>query len=70
MAIECGIAVMFDAGLDQCGSVEVAMEDSPEALTGRWLKGCDQPPALVWLGRVGLCEDHVLRMWPELAVPD
>jgi hypothetical protein len=68
MAIVRGIAVMFDAGPDQCGAVEVAMEEGGDVLAARCLKGCDQPPAFVWLGQVGLCEDHVLRMWPELGV--
>jgi hypothetical protein len=67
VAIVRGIAVMFDAGTEQCGAVEIAMEDGGNVLGARALAGCDQPPAMVWLGQVGLCEDHVLRMWPELA---
>ena len=68
MAIVRGIAVMFDAGTDQCGAVEIAMENGGDLLVARALAGCDQPPAMVWLGQVGLCEDHILRMWPELGV--
>jgi hypothetical protein len=68
VAIVRGIAVMFDAGPDQCGAVEIAMEDRGDTLEYRHLAGCDRPPTLVWLGQVGLCEDHVLRMWPELGV--
>ena len=59
---------MFDAGTDQCGAVEIAMEDGGDVLAARALAGCDQPPAMVWLGQVGLCENHILRMWPELSV--
>jgi NADH:ubiquinone oxidoreductase subunit E len=66
VAIVRGIAVMFDAGPDQCGAVEVAMDGDGDVLGVRCLQDCDQPPVLVWLGQVGLCEDHVLRMWPEL----
>jgi hypothetical protein len=66
VAIVRGIAVMFDAGPDQCGAVEIAMEEGTDVLKARALAGCDRPPAMVWLGQVGLCEDHVLRMWPEL----
>jgi hypothetical protein len=61
-----GIAVVFDAGPDECGAVEIAMEEDTDVLKARALAGCNQPPALVWLGQVGLCEDHTLRMWPEL----
>jgi hypothetical protein len=68
VAIVRGIAVMFDAGTDRCGAVEIAMEDVGDVLATRALAGCDQPPAMVWLGQVGLCEDHILRMWPELGV--
>jgi hypothetical protein len=67
MAIVRGIAVRFDAGPDRCGAVEIAMEEAGGVLEARSLGGCDRPPALVWLGLVGLCEEHVLRMWPELA---
>jgi hypothetical protein len=70
VAIVRGIAVMFDAGPDQCGAVEIAMEEDGNLLAARALAGCDRPPALVWLGQVGLCEDHVLRMWPELGEPN
>ena len=70
MAIVRGIAVMFDAGPDQCGAVEVATEDQGEVVTVRYLAACDRPPHLVWLGQVGMCEDHVLRMWPELGEPN
>jgi hypothetical protein len=68
MAVVRGIAVMFDAGRDQCGAVEVAVEDQGDVVAVRDLAGCNRPPHLVWLGQVGLCEDHVLRMWPELGV--
>jgi hypothetical protein len=37
-------------------------------LAARPLAGCAEPPAVIWLGKVGLCETHVLRMWPELGV--
>jgi hypothetical protein len=70
MAIVRGIAIMLDAGLGQCGAVEIAMEEGSDVLDARALAGCNQPPALVWLGQVGLCEDHVLRMWPELGRPN
>lgn len=70
MAIVRGIAVMFDAGPDQCGAVEIAMEEGSNVLDARALAGCPERPALVWLGQVGLCEDHILRMWPELGVPN
>jgi hypothetical protein len=66
VAIVRGIAVVFDAGPDECGAVEIAMEENTDVLKARALAGCNQPPALVWLGQVGLCEDHILRMWPEL----
>jgi hypothetical protein len=66
VAIVRGIAVMFDAGPDQCGAVEIAMEEDTGVLKARALAGCNQPPAMVWLGQVGLCEDHILRMWPEV----
>jgi hypothetical protein len=66
MAIVRGIAVMFDAGQHVCGAVDIAMEEDESVLAARALAGCDQPPALTWLGKVGLCEAHVLRMWPEL----
>jgi len=66
VAIVRGIAVVFDAGPDQCGAVEIAMEENTDVLKARALAGCTQPPALVWLGQVGLCEDHILRMWPEV----
>ena len=65
VAIVRGIAVMFDAGPDQCGAVEIAIEEGTEVLKARALAGCDRPPAMVWLGQVGLCEGHILRMWPE-----
>jgi len=68
MAIVRGIAVMFDAGPHVCGAVEIAMEEDESLLAARILAGCDQPPARVWLGKVGLCETHILRMWPELGV--
>jgi hypothetical protein len=68
VAIVRGIAVMFDAGPNQCGAVEVAMEEGTDVLEARCLHGCNQPSAMVWLGQVGLCEEHVLRMWPELGV--
>jgi hypothetical protein len=42
------------------------MEEDESVLAARTLAGRDQPPALTWLGKVGLCEAHVLRMWPEL----
>jgi hypothetical protein len=66
VAIVRGIAVVFDAGPGQCGAVEIAMEEGADVLKARALAGCDQRPAMVWLGQVGLCEDHVLRMWSEL----
>jgi hypothetical protein len=66
VAIVRGIAVVFDAGPDECGAVEIAMEENTDVLKARALAGCNQPPAVVWLGQVGLCEDHILRMWPEL----
>jgi hypothetical protein len=65
MTVVRGIAVMFDAGPNQCGTVEVAMADRGDTLDCRYLRGCDQAPHLIWLGKVGLCEDHILRMWPE-----
>jgi hypothetical protein len=68
MAVVRGVAVMFDAGPDQCGAVEIAMEESGDVMRARCLQGCDRPPVMVWLGQVGLCEDHVLGMWPELGV--
>ena len=68
MAIVRGLAVMFDAGPSRCGAVEVALEDSADVVEARCLNGCDQPPALIWLGQVGLCEAHVLQLWPELGV--
>ena len=68
MAIVRGLAVMFDAGPDQCGAVECAVEEDGDVLQARAVQGCDHPPALVWLGKVGLCEAHVLQMWPELDV--
>jgi hypothetical protein len=68
MAIVRGIAVVFDAGPEQCGAVEIAMENGGDMLAVRALAGCNQPPTMVWLSQVGLCEDHVLRMWPELGV--
>jgi hypothetical protein len=70
VAIVRGIAVVFDAGPDEGGAVEIAMEENTDVLKARALAGCNQPPALVWLGQVGLCEDHVLRMWPELGEPN
>lgn len=66
MAIVRRIVVVFTAGPDQCGAVEVAMEEGGDMLAARALAGCGRPPAVVWLGLVGLCEDHILRMWPEL----
>jgi hypothetical protein len=66
VAIVRGIAVMFDAGPYQCGAVEIAIEEGTDVLKARDLAGCDRPPAMVWLGQVGLCEGHILRMWPEL----
>jgi hypothetical protein len=66
VAIVRGIAVVFDAGPDECGAVEIAMEENTDVLKARALAGCSQRPALVWLGEVGLCENHILRMWPEL----
>jgi hypothetical protein len=69
MAIVRGIAVMFDAGPHVCGAVEIAMEEDESVLAARVLASCAEPPLHVWLGKVGLCEQHVLRMWPELGVP-
>jgi hypothetical protein len=68
MAIERGIAVMFEAGPYVCGAVEIAYEEDESLLAARPLAGCAEPPAVIWLGKVGLCETHVLRMWPELGV--
>jgi len=68
VAIVRGIAVTFDAGPDQCGAVECAVEEGTNVLEARAVQGCDHPVALVWLGKVGLCEDHVLQLWPELGV--
>ena len=58
MAIVRGLAVMFDAGPEQCGAVECVMEEGADVLQARAIKGCDHPPVMVWLGLVGLCADH------------
>jgi hypothetical protein len=67
MAIVRGIAVVLDDGPDQCGAYEIAIEQDESMLGARIVAVCEQPPALLWLGKVGLCEGHALRMWPELA---
>ena len=68
MAIVRGVAVVLSAGPHVCGALEIAYEEDESVLAARPLAGCAEPPALIWLGQVGLCETHVLRMWPELGV--
>jgi hypothetical protein len=70
MAVSRGLAVVFDVGPEHCGAAEVAIEDGAGELQMRYVHRpvpCERPVAAVWLGRVGLCEEHCLQLWPQLA---
>jgi hypothetical protein len=70
MAIVRGLAVVFDVGPAQCGAADVSVEDGAGVTEVRYVGRpipCPQPVAVVWFNRVGLCNDHCLQLWPNLA---